>query len=543
MTYEKIEKKIDSLQDDKVQALKLIDFYIKKSKKEKNDQSLVYAYRYASNYNEIPKNFKYADSALLIAKKSEDIQLLTDAYLNKGTIYMYEEYYKIALDNILMANKYSMQLKDDYTINKTIYFIAQNKIYLGNYEDANSELKICLEYFKKNLKDKSSLGKNSQMYYLYSMMCYLDTNSKLGKNAENSALVKETIEYLKKNKLEKYIPYFISIEGTDAFYNNNYPLAISKLQKALNSYDDQWGHITEIYYIGLSNWKLGKQDVAVKYLEEIDKEYEKKRKISPEFRPAYELLIKYNDSIGNKDKQLEYINKLMLLDKSYIKNYTYLYSKINKEYDTQKLLQEKNRIERSLHRTTILTVLLLIIILIICIGGYKFYEVRKTYKVQFNDIFNGNFRKNKTPITVILEEPDIEDEPKVEEIEFYNKILSIKPNMVKKILTKLEKFEEENKFTDAQLSIKSLSEDFGTNYVYLSKIVNVYRGNNFNIYINDLRLEYAIELLKEKKYLYLDIKELAAISGFSTPNSFSSNFVRKFKMKPSYFIKLLKNKV
>ncbi|MFC6269845.1 helix-turn-helix domain-containing protein [Frigoriflavimonas asaccharolytica] len=126
--------------------------------------------------------------------------------------------------------------------------------------------------------------------------------------------------------------------------------------------------------------------------------------------------------------------------------------------------------------------------------------------------------------------------------EYFNKIPGLKPNYVKNILGQLEKFEEENKYTDSQLSIKLLSENFGTNYVYLSKLINEYKGKNFNVYINDLRLEYAVELLKNKRYLNVDIKDLSALAGFSTPYNFSSNFVRKYKIKPSYFIKLLKEK-
>ena len=86
--------------------------------------------------------------------------------------------------------------------------------------------------------------------------------------------------------------------------------------------------------------------------------------LNPEFRPAYELLIKYNDSIGNRDKQLKYINTLMSLDKNYEKNYKYLFSKINKEYDTHKLINEKNKIESSLknQRTIISSILLLTIL-------------------------------------------------------------------------------------------------------------------------------------------------------------------------------------
>ncbi|MFC6269498.1 hypothetical protein [Frigoriflavimonas asaccharolytica] len=191
LSYEQIEKKIDSLQNEKDKALVLIDYYIEKSKKENNEESLFYAYRYASKYYQKLNNFKYADSALIIAKKSKSTQLLTAAYLNKGTIYMDEGFYQKALDNILFANKYSIELKDDYITNKTVYFIAQNKIYLGNYEDANKELKLCIDYFKNNLNDKSSLGENSQLFYIYSLISYLDTNTKIGKQNENKLLIEE----------------------------------------------------------------------------------------------------------------------------------------------------------------------------------------------------------------------------------------------------------------------------------------------------------------------------------------------------------------
>ena len=56
--------------------------------------------------------------------------------------------------------------------------IAQNKIYLGLYEDANKELSSCIDILK-NLNITSDLGKNYQMFYLYSLMSLIDTNTKL----------------------------------------------------------------------------------------------------------------------------------------------------------------------------------------------------------------------------------------------------------------------------------------------------------------------------------------------------------------------------
>ena len=163
---EEIEKKIDGNIDNPAKMWELINFYISKSKKEKNNEALFYAYRYASVNSRYPTNLQYADSALTIAKKSEVKKIVIDAYLNHGNINMAEEFYEKALDDILVANKLSQESGNEYIYNKTIYYIAQNKIYLGQYEDAHKELLICLKYFKENLYKRSSLGKNYQVYYI-----------------------------------------------------------------------------------------------------------------------------------------------------------------------------------------------------------------------------------------------------------------------------------------------------------------------------------------------------------------------------------------
>jgi len=237
-SYEEIEKKIEKSHDSESKLWKWINIYLLKSKKNKNNETLLYAYRIASNYSSKPNNFKYADSALIVAKNAKSEKLLSYAYLNRGTLYMDEEKYNKALDDILLANNYSNESKDNYTYNKTKYYVAQNKIYLGLYEDANTELKSCTQYFKDNLNATNSLGNNYPMYYLYSLMSYIDTNTKIGKQNLNEDLLKEAYLYIDKNNLEVYKPYFVSSEGTDAFYRKDYKLAIDKLTKALLSYND-----------------------------------------------------------------------------------------------------------------------------------------------------------------------------------------------------------------------------------------------------------------------------------------------------------------
>ena len=561
LNNETIEKKIDSLHNNPNKAWEIINLYIKKSKKEKNNESLLYAYRYAGNFSQYPENLKYADSALAIGKKSNDKKLLTEAYLNRGFVFMSQSLYQKALDDILIANKYSNELNDSYTVNCNKYLIAQNKIYLGLYEEANKELSSCIEYFKKNLTKTSDLGKNYQMFYLYSLMSLIDTNTKLRRHEENNVLLKTAFEYIKQNNLKQYTPYFISCDGVDEYFKKNYKPAIKKLSEAIRLYNDQWPHITDIFYIGLSNWKLGKRDVAVRYFEEIDKEYDKSKKLNPEFRPAYELLIKYNDSIGNRDKQLKYINTLMSLDKNYEKNYKYLFSKINKEYDTHKLINEKNKIESSLkNQRTIISLILLITILASLFYWNRYNSLQKKYKEKFEEIISQKpiLEKIETLAEVESKQEDdlnpktlnITDKIKItapknsSELEFYNKIPGLNPILVQNILQQLEKFEEELRFTDNQMSLRLLSEEFNTNIPYLSKIINVYKGKNFNYYINDLRIDYIIELLKnDATYLNYDIKNLASLAGFTNAVNFSDNFQRKFEIKPSYFIKMMKENI
>ena len=549
--YDKIEIKITSSSNNPKKMWELIYQYIQDTKKNNNEEGLLNAYKIASVYAEHPKNFKYADSALNIAKKSQNAKLLTIAYLNRGIIYMDESKHQKALDDILIANQYSIKIDDEYFNNKTKYYMAQNKIYLGLYEEANLELNSCMNFFKDNLNN-SNYGKDYQQFYIYSMMSYIDTNTRIGKQIENTKLIKEIIYYLKKNKLDNYIPYFISSEGTDAYYSGNYHLAITKLSQALRLYNDYWPHFVEVFYLGMSNWKLGKKEVAVKYFEEIDKDYNETQKLDPQFRTAYELLIKYNDSIGNRDKQLDYINKLMKLDRSYEKNYKYLYTKINKEYDTKKLILEKNEIESSLKtQRTIISTILLLTILATLFFWNRYNSLQKKYKEKFEEIISIKHKKvnevNKELASEIEDKKSSISFFKPEnsfDLEFYNKIPGLNPLIVENILNKLEHFEKENKFLDNQVSKTLLSEILNTNPTYLSRIINVYKGKNVSIYINDLRLEYIIDLMKnDAKYLNMDVKELALLSGFTNTQNFSDNFQRKFEIKPSFFIKMMKENI
>jgi len=112
------------------------------------------------------------------------------------------------------------------------------------------------------------------------------------------------------------------------------------------------------------------------------------------------------------------------------------------------------------------------------------------------------------------------------------------------LLSKLKKFEASTKFTNREMSLATLSAQFETNTKYLSEIINRHRHDNFNTYINKLRIAYIIEKMKtDAAYLNYKISYLAEESGFASHSSFATIFKSITGIAPTTFIEFLKEEV
>jgi len=129
-----------------------------------------------------------------------------------------------------------------------------------------------------------------------------------------------------------------------------------------------------------------------------------------------------------------------------------------------------------------------------------------------------------------------EEEEETNEIEE----IGISPEIIASILARLKVFEAEKEYLSQHVSLNEMAKDFETNSTYLSKIINLKKGKNFSQYINDLRIDYAVEELKEnttfRKYT---IKAIANECGFKSAESFSKSFYKKHGIYPSYYLKQL----
>ena len=111
------------------------------------------------------------------------------------------------------------------------------------------------------------------------------------------------------------------------------------------------------------------------------------------------------------------------------------------------------------------------------------------------------------------------------------------------LLKKLEDFEKTDAFTDPGISLQILAKKLETNTKYLSETINNHKQKNFNTYINELRVNYIIDKLKEKPlYRKYKIKYLAEESGFTTHSAFAAVFKSVTGLSPINYIQLLKEK-
>lgn len=509
----------ESEKDSNKQSLYLKSFLVK-SKTEKNWEEIVNGYKNYLHHSAENLHLIYADSMIYTAKKAKNNALIGSAYLSKGIVYYAQKKHDYALDNYLIADNYISKTNDKYLIYKVKYNIAQIKYFLGFYEEAISLFRECIVYFKEN-NDRGYLNS------LHSLgLCY----NRIG----NYGLCTQTNEtgLLEGKRLsnDEMREYFILSEGVNQYFLGNYSLAINKIKYALpfiQKKEDFANETVGLFYIGKSYWELKNSQMAIPYFKKVDAIFDDKQYIRPDLRNNYELLISYFNSKNNPKQQLFYVKKLLKVDSILISRYKYVSGRIYKDYDTKELLVQKKKLEKVLNRRKYNDFIFTGIIVFLCVSVvfliYKHFRNKKVYRQRFEELI----KKKDAPTNV-------------DSRNITNGIEDINKETVETILKQLERFENNKVFLEQEWTLTKLAAAFGTNTRYLSKIIATYRKKKSGRYINDLKIDYLINLLKEnKKIQKYSNKALSDEAGFSSTERFGKAFYSRAGMPTSYFIKEL----
>lgn len=517
----------DNFEENDERAFKFLNLYIAKAKKENNYRELTQAYRDAVSFSKNDK-IAYADSAIVSAKKTDDTDILGSAYLTKGTVY-YFNYKKFspALDEYLKAWKFLEHSEDEYLHFKNLYHIGVVKRYLGYYTQSLEIFEKCIQFYggkqhaaypneKYNLKKGYLNSLHQSIICLNELKRYDEAGEKISSGL--SEVEGDLNFYLERS-------YLFKTKGVVKYHQGKYDEAIASFRNALSGIEkkNDFASASLIYfYKGKSLLKINNPEQAYRNFQRIDSIFVTHAFVLPEVRAAYEILIAKSRAESNVRMELYYTNQLLKVDKIIASDFKNLAGKIFKEFDTKDLIESKEKLEKSILYGYITVGFVLFSVMMI----FSIIYLKRKKKRDFltTDEANENFSE------IIF---DITDEGILPE-----KVHPKLPEkLVQNILAKLQSMEDRHFFLEKGFTLNKLAKKFKTNTTYLSVIINEYKGNNFNTYLNTLRIEYAAKMIAESKlWRSYSVETLASECGFTNRSNFSKIFTEIKGVSPNDFI-------
>lgn len=479
------------------------------------------------NNNTYSENISNFEKGLEYALNTKDEDLISSIYLEKANYAFGNKKYKTALENYIQANKHSDIVKDPNKYYSIIYGLAISNQQNGNYQEAETLLKQCYQYFNNNQESENSKKGLAAVLGRITLVNIYKKDLSIAEKYNNIHLQK-AVDKKDKN-------YALKNKGILEFYKGNHKSSLELLHQCLplirKSEDYYWEMFT-LYYIGENYHNLGDFEHAKYYYQLVYNLYNETKITDNLLRDNFTKLNSYFKKVDDKNKQIEVINTLMEFDSiNYIINQEISQNYFD-GYIKKNLAEEKSSLEREINNLSIRSLILAgsiaCLIIISCIIFYKLKQKNKNLNIKIaNYIEKIEREKLLEPVAIPLElEEDLNSNPLYQEIR--NKLLL---------------FERNNGFINQDITLDSLAKELETNRTALSKYINTAYNKNFRKYINDLRINYIIsKIISDKIFLNFTMDALASESGFKSRQKFSDAFLDTTGFRPKDFITNTKSK-
>ncbi|MCL1674286.1 helix-turn-helix domain-containing protein [Elizabethkingia meningoseptica] len=536
-SYADLSKNYENLEENNEKALSYVHAYIAKAKKEKNYNKLVQGYEDAVYYSATnKKKLIYADSSIIAAKESQNNDLISRSYLGKGIIYYYNlKNYKSALDEYLKAYEYSKKGYTSYQKYKIIYHLGVVKNYLGYYNDALGLFNECIDYFEPKTSGNYHPNEifNNSKGYLNSLHLAAVCYNHLGDYKTADSLTNKGLNFINNDKINEFAQeksYLLKNKGISEYQKGEFAKAIQTFNEAIpvleKNNDFAWASVSD-FYIGKSYLGQKQETEAMKQFKKVDSIFQKHNFILPELRENYELLINYYRKHEDPKQELYYTKVLLKADGVLTRDFTYLSSRIHREYDTQNLMDIQTRLESQNKWGLGMIILLCVIVSVLVYNVWKYYQNEKKIRLKYKAL-EENLQHHLENAVPAVPYENISSQSKS----------TMSEDVYKDLQEKLENFEKEKQFIEKGITLNKLAVSFDTNSTYLSQFINETKGINFNKYLGILRINYITQLMYEKeKYLNYTIQSLSEECGIVSRQNFSDLFQEINGLRPTDFVK------
>lgn len=528
-----------------------------------DEQALIH--KIEENLNkDFEKAIQFSNELMVYAFAKNDSATIAKAYLHKGIVLTKKGVYQTAIDtlnrglkfmgnknlpdkNLLLlriGNAYVLDKKDDIALRyytqvyedafthhkkkdllKAAINIAKIKRNAGNYEEALENYKTSYEKaveldMKKPLIARTLMGIGGTFLTL---------------QQPDSALHYSRKGYEISHSIDDKVgeSYFNVDFGIAYYLKDEYKTSLIYLNKA-KTYMESIGNkkrLTEtLFYMGACHYRLKDYATAIEYLKNVVLVADQSEKVgNDEFKPlqlieTYDFLSKSYIALGETTQSRFYENARKEIEQ--------ITDKENNRINTTLLKNElriRDKVIANINRTTTHYKYTLGLVMIICVASVYFviYYRRKAKRNKEN--FEKLIQNQKTTT-------------QNEHIKT-NKI-KIDDDKVALVLKNLDKVETQEYFLDCNFSLANLAKKVKTNPTYLTKILKEEKGKTFYQYLNELRINYAINRLKtDGQFRKYAIKHIALEVGYKSPESFTKHFKKATGINPSYYIKELEKRI
>lgn len=522
-------------------ALKASRVYLEKARKDKNLEEEWRGIHAIAIINYTATNYTVATSSLeeLISftEAHELEEFYSRTYQTAGAIFTKEGTLSKALHYYNKALEVAEEQKDLRNIQVSYYLISMLQSIGGNYSEAiGAQHKMILRLeaagedelpeatrgemiflAKASIADSYIKAKNADSAYFYSNKVLKEALE----NNRDSCSIKGLYWQLGMSELliEDYDAAKKSID-----YSTKYCRPFSKFDSLIV------GGLYGKIYSGKKQYKK-----AIQYLENAFKTYNVSEAEEGFMDDYYKVLANAYKEEGDLEKSSFYFEKYV--------NTTTKFSKIkdtlntsfrNKEIEAFEAELESLKAEKEQQKGYLQYLFLgaSIIILGLLFLLLKFYRNKKANEAKFEALL--------TKIETAEQSKDIID-TKDEVLEEKN-TSDVPEDVKEQILNGLIKLEEKEYFLKQECNSYNVAKKINTNTSYLSKVINSHFGKNFNTYINDLRINYAIVRLKNDViFRSYSIQSIAEELGYKSADSFTKYFKKDTGLNPSFYIKEIKN--
>lgn len=477
--------------------------------------------------------FKVADSLYKISEtpllKTRSLMLTASLYKQSGDVKKSIEYALKSGEIIEQTDSYSWQAK--------VYgFLATQYRMVKLYNSSRTYLEKAFE-ISENIENPKAA--NNIKGLMLQEKAYNDIEQKNFKKAIENINRSQNYFKLTEANLDFFTANNEQLLGLSYFNLNDLDQALSHYKKALKfTANDSENFLVGLIYNGFAEVYLEKKDLksAKKYLSLAERISEKSQYLELK-NEIYKTSQKYYAVINDVEKLVAVQKKQdSVVEKIETKSNEFINESFS-SLETNSHLAEK----KSSNKTWIIIVA---IILIVLGAVYIIFSKRKHKRNQehFKEILADLDQRliAKKEFINQLQRDELTIPKVISEIPKMDGSVIMNAETEKKLLLKLQEFEESNLFTENTTSLSTLSTYCETNSKYLSYVINTYKKKDFNNYINELRVNYIIKKLKEVPvYRKYKIAVLSEDAGFSSQNKFATVFKKVTTISPSVFIAYL----